>query len=74
MQRALDPTLSDATETPAFYPKIREWGSLYPSAELHLLPNYQDSEHHLYANRHASKASDFGKDNALMAATSTSAM
>jgi hypothetical protein len=74
MQRALELTRSGAIKTPALHAKASESESLYHPEELHLVPNYQDSEHRLYLNRHASKANDIGDDNALATTTSTSAI
>jgi hypothetical protein len=66
MQRTLDPTPVDTTKAPAFIARASELESPYQSAQLLLVSNSQKSEHHLQAERRASKASDSDNSNALV--------
>lgn len=65
-QRALLPTSLDTAETAALKARISNLENLYHPAEMRLVPNSQDSEHHSYVNRGDSHASGLDNDNALI--------
>ena len=65
-QGSLLPKSLNATEASALKARISRSESLYHPAEMHLDPNSQDSEQHLYVNLGAFKGSDFDNNNALV--------
>lgn len=66
MLRARKPSPLDATGMSALKAMVSESQRFYRLAKLHLVPSSKDSEHHLYVNRGASKASDLDNNNALV--------